>query len=116
MFSSKYWCLLSSLPETSVKAWKGCMLLDGVANKSAIVDFTHVTIQPEVKFLLPFYNDRAICWACAGKTNMVSSGYGSLYLFIYIYIATNVRFTLNYVMGHMVAVKSASSPVFPEYE
>ena len=51
------------------------MLLDGVMNKSAIFVFfpsifACVTGLPEVNFLLIFYNDRTIYWACAGKENI----------------------------------------------
>ena len=48
------------------------MLLDGVSNELAIVDFppphfARITVQLEIKFLLLFYNATAIYWACAAK-------------------------------------------------
>ena len=52
-------------PEPAVKAGKrrSC--------ERALFDyynfFTSVAVYPEVKFLLLFYNNRAIYWACAGK-------------------------------------------------
>ena len=40
------------------------MPFDGVPNESAIFDFfsflAHMTVEPEVKLLLSFFNDRAI--------------------------------------------------------
>ena len=82
------------LPETAV----GKDLLDGVANESAIVLlfflFAGVTVYPDIKFLLLFYNARAIYWACAGKEIWCLACVVH-YIYIYIYIATDVRIYLK---------------------
>ena len=63
------------------------MLIDEVANISAIIvspsPFCSYDCLTEVKFLLLFFNDRAISWACAGKI-MAFSLYGSFFKNIYI--------------------------------
>ena len=81
VFSSELWCLCSIPRQKSFgNSCKGLeeMLLAGVANKSGIVGFppfcSHDRLTGSV-FLLLFYSDRAIYWACAGKQNMVFSMY-----------------------------------------
>ena len=66
------------------------MLLDWVANKSAIIDFFPCFLYDlEVYFLLLFYNDKAIYCHARLKTLPLANTF-NLYIYIYIFV-TYVR-------------------------
>ena len=76
VFSSKHWCcvaFLSRRASTNSKTSQEDMLFDRVANMSAIVDFFPFSLRDsltERNFLILFYNDRTIHWACAVRKNV----------------------------------------------